>query len=481
MKKISKISFFFVSLLFIIGFKNVQATTIDIGVCYQSHVQNLGWMNEVVNSNYSGTTGKSLRTEAIKIKLINPNPSMKVKYQVYVQNLGWTTWAKDGEIAGTTGKSLRIEAVRIALEDASDYHVEYKAHVQNIGWMNWVKDGQIAGTIGKQLRLEALQIRIVKNTANNLGFETTTNPYINSQAYIRGVGWKNLGAYQNIVESFKIAINNPLKGMGIRYKAHIQNIGWTDWVYDGKQVGTPGSGLRIEALKVELTGYTGGYGILYKTLIQGYGWQNFTGNGNIAGTVGCSRGIYGLIVQVAKSETYGANFDPNASNINLKPISKILDVPIISQNLELPTGCEITSITMMLKYAGANVDKVQLAHEMPYHSWNPNLGYVGSPFLTSGWTIYPPALCNLVKKYTGSAIDLTGCSIEDLENQIWKNRPAVVWVKMHSFSVHAIVLTGYDTNNFYYNDPWTGEKNKALNKNVFLSTWQSQNKRAISY
>ncbi|WP_245823049.1 C39 family peptidase [Lactobacillus terrae] len=32
-------------------------------------------------------------------------------------------------------------------------------------------------------------------------------------------------------------------------------------------------------------------------------------------------------------------------------------VPLINQNPELPNGCEITAITMMLNYAGVNVDK----------------------------------------------------------------------------------------------------------------------------
>ncbi len=86
-----------------------------------------------------------------------------VEYQVHVQNIGWQNWVKNGEIAGTTGQSLRVEAIRIKLngEVAKRYDVFYRTHVQNIGWQNWVKNGEIAGTTGQSLRVEAIQIELV--------------------------------------------------------------------------------------------------------------------------------------------------------------------------------------------------------------------------------------------------------------------------------------------------------------------------------
>ncbi|SFI01720.1 Uncharacterized protein YvpB [Bacillus sp. 71mf] len=160
-----------------------------------------------------------------------------------------------------------------------------------------------------------------------------------------------------------------------------------------------------------------------------------------------------------------------------------MDVPIISQrdpympSRNLVSGCEITSVTMMLQYAGANVDKVQLAYEMPYSSFDPNLGFVGNPF-GRGWTIYPPALMDLVRKYAGSSINLTG---QDIKRQLDAGKPVVVWMTMHGFTVHAITLVGYDENNFYYNDPWTGEKNASMYWSDFYNNWSTQNRRAISY
>ncbi len=163
--------------------------------------------------------------------------------------------------------------------------------------------------------------------------------------------------------------------------------------------------------------------------------------------------------------------------------SIILNVPIISQLPELPTGCEITAVTMMLKYKDIkNINKIKLANEMPKHIWNPNLGYVGNPYSRSGWTIYPPALIGLVKKYAGSAQNLTGTSNKNLENQLLKNKPIVIWGSpIHGFTVHALTLTGFDENYYYYNDPWTNKKDVKISKAKFNKLWGDQAKRAITY
>ena len=136
---------------------------IKISVTYQAHVQNIGWQNFVSDGNEAGTDGKSLRVEALKIKLVNAPEGAIIKYQAHVQKLGWQNWVNSGQEAGTDGKSLRVEAVKISLVNMPGYCVQYQAHVQNIGWQAWVSDGKEAGTDGKSLRVEAIRIRIVKN------------------------------------------------------------------------------------------------------------------------------------------------------------------------------------------------------------------------------------------------------------------------------------------------------------------------------
>ena len=158
-----------------------------------------------------------------------------------------------------------------------------------------------------------------------------------------------------------------------------------------------------------------------------------------------------------------------------------LDVPLISQRPELPNGCEITAVTMMINYAGNPVDKMTLAREMPRSS-NPNYGYIGNPWDNTGITIFPPALMGLVSKYTPShtAQDLTGYNFDTIKYQLSIGHPVVTWNTMHGFPYHALTITGYDTERVYYNDCWTNEKTSAT-ISQFVSNWNTQNRRAISY
>lgn len=125
----------------------------DISV--QSHVQNIGWMNG------EGTTGRSLRLEAMKLTQVNDK---RICAAAHVQNIGWQgkqcTSGKGSSITvGTTGQALRLEALTISSPDGA---VSAEAHVQNIGWQGKrtaAKGADVTvGTSGQSLRLEAVKL-----------------------------------------------------------------------------------------------------------------------------------------------------------------------------------------------------------------------------------------------------------------------------------------------------------------------------------
>ena len=136
---------------------------IATGLVYSAHVQNIGWQASVSDGAVAGTTGKSLRMEALKIK------GWPVTYRAHVQDRGWLPWMVVGydEFAGTTGRSLRMEAVQARLDPvaAERYAIEYQCHVQDLGWLAWTRDGGTCGTTGKSLRMEAIRMRIVERTS----------------------------------------------------------------------------------------------------------------------------------------------------------------------------------------------------------------------------------------------------------------------------------------------------------------------------
>ncbi|WNQ13621.1 C39 family peptidase [Paenibacillus aurantius] len=208
---------------------------------------------------------------------------------------------------------------------------------------------------------------------------------------------------------------------------------------------------------------------------------------------------------------------PSPSPAPAKPASALLEVPLIRQNPELPSGCEVTSLSMLLAYYGAKTDKLKLAAEMKRDttelkrapdgtilSWgNPNVGFVGEiTGRAKGFGIYHTALIELMRKYIPDAVDLTGGSFEALEKQVASGSPVVVWTTIDyivpepdrwvvwdtslgpirtTFSEHAVVLVGYDEQNVYVNDPLSGKSSLPVNKAAFLETWEAMGKQALSY
>ncbi len=142
-----------------------------VNVTYTTHVENTGWLKTVSNGKMSGTLGKELRLEAIKINASSTKLSGDIVYSTHVQNIGWQDEVLNGEISGTSGKGLRLEAIKIRLtnELEENYDIYYRVHAQNAGWLGWAKNGEPAGTAGYGFRLEGIEIKLVDKNSNFSG------------------------------------------------------------------------------------------------------------------------------------------------------------------------------------------------------------------------------------------------------------------------------------------------------------------------
>jgi len=210
-----------------------------------------------------------------------------------------------------------------------------------------------------------------------------------------------------------------------------------------------------------------------------------------------------------KSPKYTASrFSPLATSIQL-------DVPIIRQMPELPRGCEVTSLAMVLQHNGIKVGKQELAKKIdrdptPYQVkngkvtfGNPNRGFVGDmySFQKPGLGVYHKPIHRLAQSYTQDrAVDLTGKSFNVILEQVSQGLP--VWViqntnfdylsKQHwtkwqtqdgpvdiTYHEHSVVITGFDEQNIYIHDPLTGAKHRKLNKKAFIRGWDQMGRQAI--
>ncbi|WP_010240965.1 L,D-transpeptidase family protein [Clostridium arbusti] len=298
-----------------------------VGIDYQVHVQNIGWQNDKKDGDISGTVGKGLRVEGIKIHLTNAPAGAQIKYQAHVQKVGWQDWKADGDVAGTQGQALRLEAIKLQLVNMPGYSIEYQAHVQNIGWQGWVNDGDIAGTQGQSLRIEALRIRIVK-TANII-------PSVQYEAHAENVGWQSYQengddagttGHSYRVEALKVSLRNAPTGAQIKYQTHVQSIGWQDWKFNGNLAGTVGQSKRLEAIKLELVNMPG-YSIKYQAHVQNIGWQPWVGDGETAGTTGQGRRMEAIRIMIVKNGSSIPAYTPTVEPTPVPDPPKPPEVP----------------------------------------------------------------------------------------------------------------------------------------------------------
>ena len=269
-------------------------------ICYTTHIQDIGWQNQVKDGEMAGTEGQAKRLEAIKITLKDLS-GVKIKYQTHIQDIGWQDWKYDGTLAGTEGQSKRLEAIKIELEESDKYSIMYRVHIQDIGWQDWRYDGEKAGTEGQSKRLEAIQIKIV---------EKQTSISVNYSVHVQDIGWQNWKAEEKIagtegqskrLEAIKIEFLTNIKNKKLKYRVHIQDIGWQDWKDSEEMAGTEGQSKRLEAIQIKLEN-TQDYSIEYRVHVQDIGWQDWVKDGKTSGTEGQSKRLEAIQIRIISKE-----------------------------------------------------------------------------------------------------------------------------------------------------------------------------------
>lgn len=308
------------------GTVETSPDTSEAEIMYQAHVQDIGWQLERVDGGTAGTTGRSLRVEALKISKGGALQGISgdIKYRAHVQDVGtqnWVSTADPSAYAGTSGQSKRIEAIQITLtgELAQRYDIYYRVHVQDVGWMKWTKgsedESSWTGTEGLGLRIEALEIQMVEKggqapssdgtyafiTSNDIAVLTYSGhqqDYGNLSSVTAGATLGITGKSKRL-EALKISLKNGDLDGTIQYRGHVQDIGWQSWKNAGDMAGTTSESKRLEAIQIQLTGGLSKVcDVWYRVHTQEYGWLGWAKNGQIAGTTGVSYRIEAIQIMI---------------------------------------------------------------------------------------------------------------------------------------------------------------------------------------
>ena len=201
---------------------------------------------------------------------------------------------------------------------------------------------------------------------------------------------------------------------------------------------------------------------------------------------------------------------------------KIANVPLIGQQ-KLPTGCETCSAVMLLNYYGYNIsetsfaDKYLIKRPLGYGEYglegpDPNCAFIGSPYTTNSFGAYAPVMAKSMNSYLAKksykAVSVSGKSLEYLAGKyIAQGQPVMVWATIYmtaSYKTttwrvnytdenarykkgssytwlaneHCLLLTGYDSSFYYFNDPWTNSRT-AYSKSIVNTRYNELGKQAV--
>ncbi|MCP6682193.1 C39 family peptidase [Bacillus nakamurai] len=217
--------------------------------------------------------------------------------------------------------------------------------------------------------------------------------------------------------------------------------------------------------------------------------------------------IYANDINLPFFHQQDSDLDPDEKT-PLKGSAEPMNVVLYRQmdSPRLYNGCEVTSLAMVLNYAGYHVSKNTLADKidtvpLTFSSGlkgNPNEGFVGDMANGPGLGVYHEPIFKLAKEYAGNQVyDLTGKGISSVYRQLEKGRP--VWVIITTafkpvdnmqtwntpngkvsitYSMHSVAVTGYDQDYVYVNDPY-GYQNRKTDRTSFEKAWKQMGSQAI--
>lgn len=149
-----------------------------------------------------------------------------------------------------------------------------------------------------------------------------------------------------------------------------------------------------------------------------------------------------------------------------------LPVNIIYQYPDMPSGCEITSLTMILNYMGINVSNKYLADNyLDTNEYDMFKSFVGSVYDDHSFGCFAPVIVKAANSFftdnniNAEAVDISGSTRDEIYDYIEDGDPVIIWntqemkttyIKEYNIdgniftwyaNEHCVVICGYDKDN----------------------------------
>ena len=180
----------------------------------------------------------------------------------------------------------------------------------------------------------------------------------------------------------------------------------------------------------------------------------------------------------------------------------IKGVPVLSQFPEFPTGCESVSAVTVLRFYGENITAAKFIDEyLPksadfYYESGRRYGpspydfFIGNPRTAASYGCMAPVIEKALCDYFGGGErvkNTTGAELSELCGEYIDNGiPVIMWATINMLETdpkntwylkdgtrfswpgneHCLVLTGYDADSYYFNDPYAGKTVKYKKQTV---------------
>lgn len=224
------------------------------------------------------------------------------------------------------------------------------------------------------------------------------------------------------------------------------------------------------------------------------------------------------------ASTFSFSLNQNSNIIKERKVSfsknnyqeKVILDNIISyyQYPKYPTGCESVAAYVLLKYYNTDITIDEIIDNLPqgvkpykkkriYYGANPEKEFVGNPRDKSSYGVYNIPIAETINNFKKGAIAENQVSTQKLKEIIKSGNPVIAWININGFNnsklkskfwydyktkekvlwtlgEHAVVVYGFDKDNFYISDSNTGTK-YAISNESFLEKFDAMNRRIVYY